>query len=119
MDAVLLLTVVLGVLAAVLVHEGGHAMAAKALGATRVRLRLSGFLVTTEADLPNTRGCHVAFLCAGPLANVGAAVALLTEPRPVAVVLGSLQLVFGVLNLLPFRKSDGQQLLRLLKEKSR
>jgi Zn-dependent protease len=118
MDVALLLTVVGGVVAAVVVHEGGHAMAAKALGATRVGFKLSAFLVTTDADLPNTRGSHIAFLCAGPLANVGAAVALLTEPQPVAVVMGSLQFVFAVLNLLPFRQSDGHQLLRLLKEKT-
>ena len=109
-----LLAVVAGsVLASLVVHEGGHALAAKALGGEDLRLCMGWPAFRVEVTLPPGRELQAAFLLAGVLANLGAAGALLQTSSCEFQLAAGVQLLSVVVNLLPFRSSDGARLLAL------
>ena len=101
--------------AALAVHEGGHALAAKALGGERLRLVLGWPAVRVEVELPPGREIEAAFLVAGVMANLGAAGAMLQTSSFAFHVAASVQLLSVVVNVIPAGTSDGARLLRLLR----
>lgn len=127
MDAgAILVGLALSLVTVPLLHEGSHAGVALVLGARRVRVRvLEGRRLAprVEAGLDDvTRLGAVCFYGAGPLANLIAALvafALADESAHAAVVVGTLHLLYGVLNLWPFVEgSDGCALLSLLRRRT-
>ena len=60
----------LGAVVAMVVHEASHAVAALLVGGRRVRLVRRGFFWAVAAELPGSRWAEVAFVAAGPLANL-------------------------------------------------
>ncbi len=100
----------------VLVHEMGHALAAKAFGA-RASVRLHSFGGVTMPDRQLPRGRNILMTLAGPFAGFAlAAVAWFVTPMAasagplVAWTLGTLVFVnvaWGVMNLLPVPPLDG------------
>ncbi|MBM4281793.1 MAG: hypothetical protein FJ137_13870 [Deltaproteobacteria bacterium] len=114
----LLAAVVVGFLATVVVHEAGHAAAARLLGAKVVRVRWGWPVARVEADLPPGRGRKALFLLAGAGANVAvAAVAVAAGSH--GVIVGAASAVFAVLTLVPRGTSDGAQLWALARETGR
>jgi hypothetical protein len=101
-----------GFVAALLVHELGHVLAAGALGGHDFRLTRIWPVVRVEAELPPGAGHQAVFLASGAIANVGAAGALVGWGGPFAVA-GCLQVIFAVVALLPIGESDGARLWRL------
>ncbi|HEY1097660.1 MAG TPA: hypothetical protein VGF99_01985 [Myxococcota bacterium] len=99
--------------AAVVVHELGHLLAAGAFGGRRLRLVPGWPAFRVEAELPDVPGAFVVFVAAGALANIGAAVALvgLAERLPLLRVVAVVQVAMAVLAALPIGHSDGAQLL--------
>lgn len=98
-----------------LVHEGGHLLAARALGA-KARMKWATLGPETEAVFPRpSRFKEAAFYLAGPLANVvagvGAGLLLGRMGGPIAL----LHLSFGLGQLLPRKGSDGTEAARLLR----
>lgn len=100
----------------VLVHEMGHALAARAFGA-RASVRLHSFGGVTMPDRNLPRGRNILMTLAGPFAGFAlAAVAWFLTPMMasagplVAWTLGTLVMVnlfWGVVNLLPVPPLDG------------
>ena len=101
------------VVVALVVHEGGHALAAKALGGEKLRLVPGWPAFRVEVELPPGREVRGAFLVAGVLANLGAAGALLQTSSYVFHLAAGVQLLSVVVNLAPLGHSDGAQLLAL------
>jgi hypothetical protein len=111
----LLALVVVGIIAAVLVHEGAHWCAARALGGSDVRVEWLSFKPTVHATLPPSRASVIIFFAAGMLANATAAVGLWLFGSPISVVLGALQAALAITNLVPLRDTDGAKLWALLR----
>ena len=107
-----------GVVVAVVVHEAGHAVAARAVGATTVRTRVIWPRIRVEADVAPDRWRRVAFLAAGPLANVAVA-AIACGAGGAGVVVGLVNGACAVVNLVPHGDSDGARLLALFASRSR
>jgi len=101
-----------GIVAALIVHELGHVLAAGALGGHGFRLTRIWPAVRVEAVLPPGTGHEAVFLAGGVIANLGAAGALVGFGGVFAVA-GALQLLFAVVALLPVGDSDGARLWRL------
>jgi hypothetical protein len=111
-----LLGVIVGSLvAALMVHEGGHALAAKALGGEGLRVVVGWPAVRVEAKLPPGKENEAAFLVAGVMANLGAAGAMAQTSSWGLHLAAVVQLVSVVVNLLPLGTSDGARLLALVK----
>ena len=103
-----LAVVVCSVPVALAVHEGGHALAAVLLGARRIRVGLT----RVEADVDGV-GRTVAFLAAGPLANLVVGAVLVDVGGLCCGVVGAVNVVCAVVNLVPHGTSDGAQAWRL------
>lgn len=103
----------------VLLHEFGHAIAARAYGIRTDNITLYPFGgVAAIKDLPRTPGQELVIALAGPLVNavlVALAVtgALFTGSQSLLVVAG-LNLIMGLFNLLPAFPMDGGRALRAL-----
>jgi membrane-associated protease RseP (regulator of RpoE activity) len=103
---------VVAVVVAVVAHEAGHVVAARIVGAKRVRVAFGWPVVRTEADVPADRWRQLVFLLAGSITNVAVAVlALAASDGVVAVV----SVVFAAVNLVPHGTSDGARVLALLR----
>ena len=112
----LLVAVVLSVVAVLVIHEAGHALAACVLGARRVRLALRPWGAAILAELPPGR--VLPFVLAGPLASAAAG-ALLLGVGGIFVVPGALSVAFAFLCLVPQGNSDGAQALSLVRSSFR
>jgi hypothetical protein len=108
----LAVAVVVGLIAALIVHELGHVLAAGALGGHGFRVTRIWPAVRIEAELPPGRGHEVVFLLGGAIANLGAAGALVGFGGTFAVA-GALQVLFAVVALVPIGDGDGARLRRL------
>lgn len=108
----LALSTLAGVVAGLVVHEGGHVLAAGALGGRDFRLTRIWPALRVEAELPAGRGNEAVFLAGGVIANVGAAGALFGFGGAFAVA-AALQVLVGVVALVPVGESDGARLWRL------
>lgn len=106
-----LLAVVLGAAA---VHELGHCLVLKSLGAEIKRLRLSVFGAVLETDSTHlSYGGELAAVLAGPAANLLCVLLLAPLGDRWTVFLGA-NLVLCAFNLLPVRPLDGGKALGLL-----
>ena len=114
-----LLAVVVGGVVALVVHEAGHLIAARLLGAKTVRLRLAWPRVRVEADVPPDGWRLVVFLAAGPLANVVAAALAFATGEGRGLIVGLVNGAFALANLVPRGGSDGARLLALIVERRR
>ncbi|MDP2344773.1 MAG: hypothetical protein Q8O67_27750 [Deltaproteobacteria bacterium] len=103
--------------AALVVHEAGHALAAKALGGEGLRVVLGWPAVRVEVKLPAGKEIEAAFLVAGVMANLGAAGAMAQTSSSSFHVAAIVQLVSVVVNVLPLGTSDGARLIGLLRRK--
>ncbi|MFN7133774.1 MAG: metalloprotease, partial [Myxococcales bacterium] len=105
---------------AVLVHELGHAVAARIFGATSV-IRLHGFGGVTLSDRALGRWQNVLMSLAGPVAGflLGSAVMLLEHLQPPETRLAAFfvnaakftTFGWGILNLIPVLPLDGSHVL--------
>lgn len=106
-----LLAVVLGAAA---IHELGHCLVLKSLGAEIKRLRLSVFGAVLETDSAHlSYGRELAAVLAGPAANLLCVLLLAPLGERWTVFLGA-NLVLCAFNLLPVRPLDGGKALGLL-----
>ena len=104
----------LTILAAALIHETGHWVVLRALGARSLALRVGVLGIALETDRQRlSYGQELAALLAGPGANLLCAclLALLMEGAETAI---GAHLVLGIFNLLPVRPLDGGRALYLL-----
>lgn len=102
------------VLAAAVVHEGGHWLALRAVGAKGTALRVGVLGMVMETDSRRlSYGRELAVLLAGPGANLLSACLLSLLDHPEAA---GAHLVLGAFNLLPIRPLDGGRSLHLLAE---
>ncbi|GAA4034342.1 hypothetical protein GCM10023063_17910 [Arthrobacter methylotrophus] len=105
-------------LAALIIHETGHAVVAHATGRTVERLEfgLAGGAVTSGDTTPWRR---VAAIAAGPLAEITAGVLMSVAGGSWGSPLGAagfIAILNGAGNLLPFHKAlDGYRLMRFLR----
>jgi len=106
----IVIVVVVSGIAALLVHELGHLLAAGALGGSNLRLRFGWPALRVEATLPEQPGFLVVFLAAGAIANLGAAAALWGFAG-VFRIAALVQLAMAAAALLPVGTSDGARLL--------
>lgn len=124
----LAVAIVVGLVAALAIHELGHVLAAGALGGHGFRITRIWPAIRIEAELPPGRGAEVVFLLAGAIANLGAAGALAgfwgrfaplqganVQPADVFAVAAAAQLLVGLVALLPIGDSDGARLWRRLR----
>lgn len=111
----IVIVVVVSAIAALLVHELGHLLAAGALGGTDLRLRLGWPALHVEATLPDQPGFLVVFLAAGAIANLGAAAALWGFGG-VFKLAALVQLAMAAAALLPVGTSDGARLRGCLRD---
>ncbi|RZS91458.1 Zn-dependent protease [Motilibacter rhizosphaerae] len=112
---------VVGGVLAILVHELGHALAARAAGARDIRIELVALGgVTSYEGAPRSRLARIGIAVAGPATGVALGLPLLAVQRSSAVtgstvdVLDALVFVtlgWAVLNLLPVRPFDGGHVL--------
>jgi Zn-dependent protease len=104
------LAFLLAAIAAIVIHEGSHVLAAVALGVKVKRVGLSwrGPYIVRE---PGTPAQCIAIAMAGPLANSLTAVVCLVVGHGVDLCTASL--VLGAFNLLPIPSSDGLRAARL------
>ena len=109
-------TIVIAVVAAVVVHEGGHVLAAGALGGEGFRVTRVWPVIRVEATIPPGPGHELVFLLAGAVANLGAAAALFGFGGRL-VLLGLIQGLMAVLSLVPVGESDGSRLVALIKRR--
>jgi membrane-associated protease RseP (regulator of RpoE activity) len=116
-DTSLWVLVIAGIIAAVLLHEAAHFLAARAVGGRDVRVHLIGLSPKVSAELPPGRMSNAMFFASGPLANLTAAAMLVAMSTPTTVVLGALQGLLGVVNLLPLPNADGLRLWRLFRRR--
>ena len=103
--------------AAVVVHEGGHVLAAGALGGSGFRITRVWPVIRVEATIPEGPGYEAVFLVAGAMANLGAAGALFGFGGPFAIA-GAVQGLMAVLSVLPVGESDGSRLVMLWKART-
>lgn len=116
-----LVAFVVGGVVAILVHELGHAVAARAAGASDVQIELVPLGgLTTYAPVPPSRLRRIGIAVAGPLTGVAIGVPLLlwrfavpgwTTTAAVLDALVWVTLGWAVLNLLPVRPFDGGAVL--------
>jgi Zn-dependent protease len=97
----------------ILIHEAAHLTAALLLGINVRRIGVSwkGIYIVREAG---PAPANMITTLAGPFANLLLAVAL-----PSSHVFASMNLIFGLTNLMPFGGSDGQRALTLLAKEFR
>ena len=106
-----LLAVVLGAAA---VHEAGHCLALRLLGARALSLRIGALGAVLEAESSHlSYGGELAAVLAGPGANLLGAW-LLTALGPGGETAAGAHLVLGAFNLLPVRPLDGGRALYLM-----
>lgn len=109
----LIAVVVVGALLSLLIHEAGHAGAARIAGGRVVAVRRVGWGMRVVADVPPARWPW--FLLGGPAANlVAAALSAALLDGDVAVVWAGLHVAFAALSLWPSggaAPSDGRRLL--------
>ncbi len=114
-------TTALGFLASILVHELGHAIAARRSGVavSEIRLWFFGGAAALERQAP-TPGSEILIAAAGPAASAGIGVAALGAAllAPVPTVVGSalvwlgvINLILAVFNMLPGLPLDGGRVL--------
>ena len=102
------------VLSAVAVHESGHWLVLRILGAAPCCLRAGVLGLVMELDSRRlSYGGELAAVLAGPCANVLCA-CVLTAMKPEWDAAVGAQLVLGVFNLLPVRPLDGGRALYLV-----
>lgn len=104
------LNFLLSAIAAIVIHEGSHVLAAVALDVKVKRVGLSwrGPYIVRE---PGTPAQCIAIALAGPLANLLTAAVCLVVGQGVDLCTASL--VLGAFNLLPIPSSDGLRAARL------
>lgn len=104
---------------AVLLHELGHALVARHLGVRVVGIELHFFGGAAKMmGQPKSAGDEIAIAAAGPavsfaLGGLGIVLAALTGWRGFVIV-GWLNLIIGVFNLIPALPMDGGRILRAL-----
>lgn len=118
------LAFVVGGIAAILVHELGHAVAAKAAGARDVRVALVALGgLTTYTDQPDSRWQRIGIAVAGPATGIAIGLPLLmiylpmpddTTGSQVMRALVFVTLGWAILNLLPVQPFDGGHILESL-----
>jgi len=110
---------VLFAFASVLLHELGHALMARQLGVRVVGIELYFFGGAAKMiDQPRTAGSEIAIAAAGPavsfaLGGIGLMLATVTGAG-VFGMLGWLNTIIGVFNLIPALPMDGGRILRAL-----
>lgn len=102
------------VLAAAAVHEAGHWLVLRCLGARAGGLRISALGAVLETEGALSYAGELAALLAGPAANLLAAAVLTALGRGRWNAAVGAQLVLGAFNLLPIRPLDGGRALELL-----
>jgi hypothetical protein len=105
---VIVVELVVAIALAMFVHELGHFVVAHIVGGNDVRLHRSGLIFSVEAVLPSQRAT-AAFLVAGCVTNVVAAVGFVVVDRP---ILALVQLACALVNAVPHSTSDGAKLRR-------
>ena len=99
------------VLGAAAIHEGGHWLALRLLGAKILGLRIGVLGAVLETDSRSlSYGGELIAVLAGPGANLAAALVLTALDRE---MLAGAHLVLGAFNLLPVRPLDGGRALYL------
>lgn len=99
------------VLGAAAIHEGGHWLALRLLGAKILGLRIGVLGAVLETDSRGlSYGGELIAVLAGPGANLAAALVLTALDRE---MLAGAHLVLGAFNLLPVRPLDGGRALYL------
>jgi len=102
------------VLGAAAIHESGHWLVLRWLGAEPVRLHVGVLGMVMETDSRRlSYGRELAAVLAGPAANLLCACLLAVFAEGMEAAVGA-QLVLGVFNLLPVRPLDGGRALYLL-----
>lgn len=91
-------------------HELGHLLAVRLLGARVRRLSLTAVGAEMEVDRALTYGGEILAALAGPLVNLGLAVIFCRLPG--GTVFAGLNLVLCCFNLLPVGQLDGGRILR-------
>jgi len=125
-----LVTMMLAAFAAsIVIHEGGHWLAARRLHIPATQIRVGFFRAAVELDADLSRTEELWITLAGPAVNLAAFLLILALPWMPNRWWADLWLAFamanagtGVLNLMPFRfdehtVSDGERILALLFEK--
>ncbi len=109
-----MLSSLLSVLAAILIHGAGHVLAAACAGVRfgRIRLTATGLRLLTDGGFPSYRAEAVTAL-GGPLFNIATALTVACF-RPSSELFVPLSLYLGALNLLPIRGFDGASILTCL-----
>ncbi len=113
------LTFVIIAFGSVLLHELGHALVARWLGVPVAGIELHFFGGTAKMiGAPRSSGDEIAIAAAGPavsfaLGGVGVALAALTH-SPFFVMLGWINLVMALFNLVPALPMDGGRIFRAL-----
>lgn len=103
------------VLSAAAVHEAGHWLLLRLLGARVLSLRLSALGAVLETDSGRlSYGGELAAVLAGPAANLLAALSLTAPGRDEFLAAAGANVVLCIFNLLPVRPLDGGRALFLL-----
>jgi Zn-dependent protease len=105
--------------ASVLLHELGHALVARRLGVRVSGIELSFFGGAAKmVELPRTASHEIAIAAAGPAVSVGLAVLGFALGKVTGVhlitLLGWINVVIAVFNLIPALPMDGGRILRAL-----
>ena len=100
------------VLAAAALHEGGHWLALRLLGASVVSVQVSVFGAEMRTEGQLSYGGELLAVLAGPIVNLAAG-ALLSEAGEPWLAAAGAQVVLGLFNLLPVRPLDGGRALAL------
>ena len=106
--AVLLLSV-----SAILFHEMGHLCCFLLLGLPRPALAANGTGVRLLPKLPLTPFEEGVIALGGPVFNLLASLLFFSLGGGFGALAGSLHLLYGLFNLLPFAATDGERILRL------
>lgn len=107
-------------LAAILLHEGGHLLyiAAERLRLTEIRLSLTGVRMTLADNVTMTFQRQLMLNCSGPVANLlTAAVTTLLDGGVQGERLTAVSLAVAAVTLFPLGNSDGAAVLMALLER--